>query len=130
MTASLKIPVVAILLCGVLLVSVYQAIELTTISSNPLPTMEKQVVEFNPMWKNVVMRLLEKVRNGTRLNEEELAILAQMYRSIRDGGYYSEFEQAAEELLTLIEMIFDIHGQIVKDDGEHRGDHSKKPDGH
>jgi hypothetical protein len=90
----------------------------------------KHVVEFNPQWKDVVMQLLDKVRNGLRLNEAELAILAQMYRSTKDGGYSEELEQAAEELMTLIEMIFDIHDQIVRDEGEPRGDHAEKPDGH
>lgn len=88
------------------------------------------MVEFNPLWKDVVMQLLEKVRNGISLNEAELAILAQMYRSTKDGGYSAELEQAAEELMTLIEMIFDLHGQIIKDEGEHRVDRSEKPDGH
>ncbi len=88
------------------------------------------MVEFNPQWKDVVLQLLEKVRNGIRLSETELAILAQMYRSTRDGGYSEDLEQAAEELLTLIEMIFDIHDQIIRDEGEHRGDHAEKPDGH
>lgn len=107
----------------------HKAILSTPIPYNPMPTLDKQVVEFNPLWKDVVMQLLDKVRNGIGLNEAELAILAQMYRSTKDGGYSAELEQAAEELMTLIEMIFDLHGQIIKDEGEHRGDRSEKPDG-
>ena len=80
-------------------------------------------------WKDVAMQLLDKVRNGSSLSETELSILAQMYQKTKQGGYPAELEHAAAELLTLIEMIFYIHDQLIKDEGEHRGDRSN-PDGH
>lgn len=121
--------------CGLSYLALHNAIQ--TISNpifeiNEYPDKPKLVPFNTEAWKAIIIQLLEKVRQGIQLSQEELELLRGMHQHLQ--GHAASQEEEAEELTLLIEMVFDFNNQLINqnpDEGQRRTDYDGvKPDGH
>ena len=135
MAADFRIPLFLVFIIGIsyIIIQNFAVQSLPAAPSHP-PPMETNdaTVKFNDQvyesWKSILMQLLERLRRGMPLTQEQEEIIDGMAQLLQQ--YSASMVDKAEELLTLIQMIQQMQEDWIKqhpDEGQQRTDNEYKP---